>query len=73
MQVDDCLKKFMWSRDMMAGLAKLKREGKPMPKSIEEFKQLMGTYVTPAAFGFFTKCYQEGAGRVVLVQELRSS
>ncbi|KAK9860372.1 hypothetical protein WJX84_010143, partial [Apatococcus fuscideae] len=40
-QVDDCIRKYMWSRDMMGGLAKLKREGKPMPKSIEEFQQLM--------------------------------
>lgn len=44
MQVDDCIRKYMWSRDMMGGLAKLKREGRPMPKSIEEFQQLMGTH-----------------------------
>ena len=42
-KVDDCLKKYMWSRDMMGGLAKLKREGRPMPKTIDEFQQLMGT------------------------------
>lgn len=43
-QVDDCVAKYLWMREMLAGVAQAKREGKPVPKSIEDMEQSLGTY-----------------------------
>jgi len=43
-QVDDCVAKYLWMREMLAGVAHAKREGKPVPKSIEDMEQSLGAY-----------------------------
>ena len=41
-QVDDCVAKYLWMRQMLAGVAQSKSEGKPLPKSIEDMEQSLG-------------------------------
>jgi len=38
-QVNDCIAKFEWVKQMMAQMASLKRQGKPIPSSLEELEQ----------------------------------
>ncbi|XP_015875478.1 uncharacterized protein LOC107412259 isoform X1 [Ziziphus jujuba] len=41
--VENALSKFMWAREAQKKLESLKKEGKPMPKSIAEVQKLMGS------------------------------
>ena len=34
--------KYLWMRQMLAGVTQAKREGKPVPKSIEDMEQSLG-------------------------------
>ena len=49
-QVDDCIAKYLWMREMLAGVAKAKREGRPVPKSIEDMEQSLGESTTLMLF-----------------------
>jgi len=42
MQVDDCIAKYHWMRAMLTRVAEAKRQGKPMPKSIEDMERSVG-------------------------------
>ena len=44
MQVDDCVARYRWMRSMTVRMAELKKEGKPMPKSIDELEAMLGTW-----------------------------
>ena len=44
MQVDDCVARYRWMRSMTVRMAQLKKEGKPMPKSIDELEAILGTW-----------------------------
>lgn len=41
-QVNDCIAKYEWMKHMTAKMAQLKKEGKPLPTSIEEVEQKLG-------------------------------
>ena len=41
-QVDDCVAKYLWMRQMLAAVAKAKREGKPVPSNIQDMEQSLG-------------------------------
>lgn len=41
-QVDDCIAKYRWMQHMTARMAQLKKEGKPLPTSIDEVEQKLG-------------------------------
>jgi hypothetical protein len=43
-QVDDCVARYRWMRSMTVRMAELKKEGKPMPKSIDELEAMLGTW-----------------------------
>ena len=43
-QVDDCLAKYQWMRHMMASLKQRRREGKPMPSSVDELESSLGNW-----------------------------
>jgi hypothetical protein len=43
-QVDDCMARYLWMKSMTSKLAKLRREGKEMPKSIEEMERAVGNW-----------------------------
>ncbi|KAK9808757.1 hypothetical protein WJX72_003095 [[Myrmecia] bisecta] len=43
-QVDDCLAKYQWMKTMTSRVAKLKKEGKPIPKTVEEVEQQLGNW-----------------------------
>lgn len=38
--------KYLWMRQMLEGVAQAKREGKPVPKSIEDMEQSLGAHTT---------------------------
>jgi len=44
MQVDDCVARYRWMRNMTIRMAQLKKEGKEMPKSIDELEAMLGTW-----------------------------
>jgi hypothetical protein len=44
MQVDDCVARYRWMRSMTVRMAQLKKEGKEMPKSIDELEAMLGTW-----------------------------
>lgn len=41
-QVDDCLAKWQWMRTMLARVQEAKRQGKPLPNSIEDMERTVG-------------------------------
>lgn len=41
-QVDDCLAKWQWMRTMLARVQEAKRQGKPLPDSIEDMERTVG-------------------------------
>jgi hypothetical protein len=43
-QVDDCIAKFEWMKQMTTQMAALKRQGKPIPKSVEDLEQSVGNW-----------------------------
>lgn len=43
-QVDDCIARYLWVKNMGAKMAQLKREGKPLPTSIEEMERAVGNW-----------------------------
>jgi hypothetical protein len=43
-QVDDCMAKFEWTREMMRVLAARKAAGQDMPASVEELEAVMGDW-----------------------------
>lgn len=43
-QVDDCIARYLWMRNMTAKMAQLRREGKEMPKSIDEVERMLGSW-----------------------------
>lgn len=43
-QVDDCIARYLWMRNMTSKMAQLKKEGKPMPTSIDEVESMLGTW-----------------------------
>lgn len=45
-QVDDCIARYLWVKSMGVKLAQLKREGKPLPTSIEEIEKTVGNWRT---------------------------
>ena len=45
--MDDCVAKYLWMRQMLEGVARAKREGKPVPKSIEDMEQSLGACPVP--------------------------
>ncbi|KAH7617739.1 hypothetical protein Ndes2526B_g07604 [Nannochloris sp. 'desiccata'] len=44
MQVDDCVARYRWMRSMTVRMAQLKKDGKEMPKSIDELEAMLGTW-----------------------------
>lgn len=42
-EVESALAKFMWAKQAQKKIEKLKEEGKPMPKSLDEVQRLMGS------------------------------
>lgn len=38
-QVDDCIAKYEWTRQMLREMATLRRQGKPLPKTVAEVEQ----------------------------------
>ncbi|EIE25885.1 hypothetical protein COCSUDRAFT_60895 [Coccomyxa subellipsoidea C-169] len=46
-QVDDCIAKYRWMQHMTARMAQLKKEGKPLPTSIDEVEQKLGAPADP--------------------------
>jgi hypothetical protein len=47
-QVDDCLAKWQWMRTMLTRVQEAKRQGKPLPQSIDDMERTVGG-VPPAA------------------------
>ena len=43
MQVDDCIAKYMWMQTMVQKMAERKKQGLPMPASISEVEDQLGT------------------------------
>ena len=43
-QVDDCIARYLWVKNMGEKMAQLKREGKPLPTSIEEMERTVGNW-----------------------------
>ncbi|EFN57177.1 hypothetical protein CHLNCDRAFT_143567 [Chlorella variabilis] len=43
-QVDDCIARFLWTRQMTRRLAELKKEGKELPTSMDALEQQLGTW-----------------------------
>ena len=43
MQVDDCIAKYLWMQTMVQKMAERKKQGLPMPASISEVEDQMGT------------------------------
>lgn len=43
-QVDDCIARYLWTRQMTLKLAQLKKEGKPMPTSMDEVDRMLGSW-----------------------------
>ncbi|CAL8470101.1 g9643 [Coccomyxa elongata] len=43
-QVDDCIAKYLWMKQMTSKMAALKAAGQPLPTSIEEVEQKLGTW-----------------------------
>ena len=49
-QVDDCIAKYEWMKQMTGRMAALKRQGKPMPKSVEELENTVGQWTVDSVF-----------------------
>jgi len=43
-QVDDCIARYLWTSSMSRKMAELRREGKDMPKSIDDLERVVGTW-----------------------------
>lgn len=43
-QVDDTIARYLWMRTMTARMAQLKREGKEMPKTVDEVETMVGSW-----------------------------
>lgn len=43
MQVDDCIAKYLWMQTMVQKMAERKKQGLPMPTSIAEVEEQLGT------------------------------
>ena len=43
-QVDDCIARYLWMKTMTTKMAQLRKEGKPMPTSIDEVESMLGTW-----------------------------
>lgn len=43
-QVDDCVARYLWMRSMMQKMAEMKKEGREMPKSIDELEIILGSW-----------------------------
>lgn len=43
-QVDNCIARFLWTKTMMTKLAQHRKQGKPMPTTIEEMERIVGTW-----------------------------
>ena len=52
-QVDDCIAKYLWMQSMVQKMAERKRQGLPMPTSITEVEEQLGTYLGSNPFAPF--------------------
>ncbi|PSC76217.1 SEC-C motif [Micractinium conductrix] len=43
-QVDDCMARFLWTQQMTRKVAALRKEGKEMPRSVDELERMLGTW-----------------------------
>lgn len=43
-QVDDCIARYLWTKNMASRMAQLRREGREMPKSIDELEKMVGSW-----------------------------
>eukprot|EP00890_Picochlorum_soloecismus_P001312 jgi/Picsp_1/2181/NSC_05646-R1_protein translocase subunit 1-like len=43
-QVDDCIARYLWTKRMTQQLSEYRKTGKPMPKSMQELEQVVGTW-----------------------------